>query len=233
MGTITPPVTPMATPRARAAEPPAQVQPPAPRNEQGMNEDTVLTPSRLRLDARVFLIHTTLSWLCGNSTFVVLVLFKLRGATYSWETAFIPLFLSGAATIAVQSYCLFHRQYFIFNQLGPPPLITSSARIHLQYSYMMVVRNRSHTIDCINNIVEAVAVIAAEAALAYGFQSGRLQTGQVALRLLFTPIWVAWPVTSFLSCLKVRNERSMGGMHDFFFVFCLFIACEVDGITTW
>ena len=168
---MTPPNTTDETPNA-AAPPLAPTSPDA--DPSGNASNTVLTPSRLRLDARVLLTHTTLTWLFGYCFFVVLLLFKLKGGAYSWPTTFIPLYFAGAASIFLHTFLLTRRKYFILQQLGPPPPIIASARIHLQYSWMLETRSRSHVIDCINNIIEATALIATEAALAYGFQSGRL-----------------------------------------------------------
>ena len=66
-------------------------------------QPVVLTPSRLRIDSRVLVAHTTSVWLM-NAIFAILILVKLGGPLQdmSWWSVFVPTWISHAAIYCLQ-----------------------------------------------------------------------------------------------------------------------------------
>ena len=46
----------------------------------------------------------------------------------------------------------------ILRQIGPPPPLTATSGLHLQYSMVLRTRSRSHIIDNVNSIIDSAAM---------------------------------------------------------------------------
>ena len=71
-------------------------------------QPVILTPSRLRIDSRVLIAHSTSQWLL-NCVFAILILLKLGGPLQgmSWWSTFAPTWISHAALTCLQIFLLY------------------------------------------------------------------------------------------------------------------------------
>ncbi|KAG2486354.1 hypothetical protein HYH03_014935 [Edaphochlamys debaryana] len=189
-------------------------------------DTVVLTPSRLRLDSRVVLLHATFQWLT-NAVWALLIWLKLEGTIgWSWWAVWSPTILNHALHIPLQIVVFASANYMVYKQIGPPPPPSATPGLVLQYAIIRHVRVRSHRVDWANGALESTALFIVKMLFCNALESGRL--GSTSLRLLLTPVWAVWVLSVALLCLKDRTERMFGSSRDLFFIFLLFVAFKVD-----
>jgi len=191
------------------------------------SQPLVLTPSRLRIDSRVLLAHTTSVWFT-NSVFVLLILFKLVGhfGDTSWWVVFIPALLNHVIDIPVQVVLMINAPGMVYRQIGPPPPDTASPGLHAQYRDLQRARERSQAIDALTAALDSAAMLIVKCFFCDALAAGVLD--QTSMRLIFTPFWVVWAATTVLDCLKDRSERVLGSTRDLLYLALLFVALQVD-----
>lgn len=185
----------------------------------------VLTPSRLRIDSRILIAHTTAQWLT-NAVWALCILLKLTGtSSASWWIIWIPTWINHALHIPLQILVVAYTNALIYRQIGPPPPETASVGLHIQYGEVAQTRKRSHIIDGVNSLIETIAMLVAKVLFCRGLEAGNLGS----LRIIFIPFWVSWAVCTLLDCQKDRSERVLGSTRDLLYLFLLFVALKVDG----
>ncbi|GAX80861.1 hypothetical protein CEUSTIGMA_g8296.t1 [Chlamydomonas eustigma] len=198
-----------------------------------LTQPMILTPSRLRIDSRVLVAHTSTQWLM-NMVFAILIQVKLGGPCQdiSWWAIFSPTWVSSASQVALNVAVLTGTKDMMYRQLGPPPPETASGRLHLHYNFLLRARTKSHIIDAINGLVDCVAMLTVKVVFCWCLT---LPNGlsSMSMRLMFTPFWVCWVIATILHCLKDRTERVFGSTRDLLYIFLLFVACQVDGQTNY
>jgi hypothetical protein len=64
-------------------------------------------------------------------------------------------------------HCALHLQnHLIYKQLGPPPPLTATAGLHLQYQILRRTRIKSHLVDGVNALLESTAMVLVKVGLA-------------------------------------------------------------------
>ncbi|GLC38441.1 hypothetical protein PLESTB_001577700 [Pleodorina starrii] len=203
----------------------------------GRREPTELfKPSRLRLDSRVVLAHTTFQWL-PTSLWILLIWGKLEGRLRaSWWGVFAPTITGHLLLLLLHLTTMALAVRLVRKQIGPPPPPSASAGTLLTYACLRRRREAAQRMEAANDAIECTSVLLTKMMFCGALQRAAL--GVTPLRLIFTPIWVGWAVTSALHCLKPGVEvvtwsgplrRSLAA------VFLLLLALKVDhaGVSSW
>ncbi|PNW87752.1 hypothetical protein CHLRE_01g000750v5 [Chlamydomonas reinhardtii] len=158
---------------------------------------------------------------------------KLDGGLrrWSWWGVFSPTLAGHALLLPLNVTVLMSAHYMVFKQIGPPPPLTASPGLVLQYALLRHTRLRSHRVDWANSCLEGAALCIVKILFCNALQRGVLAS--TSLRLMFTPIWAVWVATVVLLCFKDRTERMFGSSRDLLFIFLLFVAFKVDNQSTY
>ncbi|KAG1673270.1 hypothetical protein FOA52_002550 [Chlamydomonas sp. UWO 241] len=193
--------------------------------EPANNSPLVLTPSRLRIDSRSLVVHTTATWLT-NAVWVLLILLKLTGdiGDASWWAVWVPALLNHLIDIPLQVMLIVYAPAMIGRQIGPPPPASASVGLHAQYLHLALSRTRSHVIDALTAAMDSIALLIVKCLFCNALEKGVLN--DTSMRLIFTPFWAAWVVCTILDCLKERSERVLGSTRDVLYLTLLFIALQ-------
>eukprot|EP00192_Tetraselmis_astigmatica_P003401 CAMPEP_0117684608 /NCGR_PEP_ID=MMETSP0804-20121206/21206_1 /TAXON_ID=1074897 /ORGANISM="Tetraselmis astigmatica, Strain CCMP880" /LENGTH=591 /DNA_ID=CAMNT_0005495643 /DNA_START=347 /DNA_END=2123 /DNA_ORIENTATION=- len=204
-------------------------------NQPSSEDLVVLTPTRVRVDSRVVLVHCTSTWL-SNCFFALLILFKLNDISQnSWWLVFLPTWVHHSISIPLQIFVLYFRQHFVEKHIGPQPPDTSPPTLVLQYDMVQKIRIRSHIVDATNSLIDNVALLLVKLLICYQLNyrmemvAGQPEIDWWSFRLIFVPFWFAWVATTAVSFCKDKRERVFGSARDLMYAFFLFAAYKLDG----
>jgi len=168
-----------------------------------------------------------------HALFCLALLLKLNTeSNVSWWVVFIPLFAASVQAMPIRAWMIIHGGQVMLQQVGPPPPLTASAGLIIQYELILAVRIRTHFCDHAAGLVQLAGNLVTKILFAWALDAGKL-AGSVAVRVVFIPIWVAWAATFALNFAKDRSERSLVTLNDLFNIFLLMAAFKADGASNF
>eukprot|EP00877_Chromochloris_zofingiensis_P009964 jgi/Chrzof1/5220/Cz15g17070.t1 len=96
-----------------------------------------------------------------NMAFCTLLLLQIQGSMrISWWLVFGPQWLCHSIQVPMYILVLLATTQMIELQLGPPPPVTASTGMQLQYAQLKRMRIRTHIIDNLLGIIESLTTVA-------------------------------------------------------------------------